>query len=291
MMVSCARNNRDASLTFVHLHPPEFPDASRSLIEAAVAPYGAKVAFHAIDDAAVAGLPLLSTLPAGSVKPVMWYRLFLPALLPDAQRVLYLDSDIVVLGSLRELWQMPLGGAPLAAVSDPWILGHRDWARQLGLPNAASYFNSGVLLLDLERFRAEALAERVLEHGRRHAVQLRWADQDSLNACLAGSQAVLGPRWNLLNAFIWNEQAAELYPRAVIRDASIHPAIVHYEGGGKPWINPHAHPYAWAYMKYVKSVEPSLARRVPFSVERELARRQMRGWLRRYRALKAWLRP
>lgn len=288
MVASCVEN-AGAPLIFTYLHPPGFLDANKALLEAVAIRGGALVNFVEIPDSWVADLPVLSTLDRSTVAPIMWYRLFLPQILADSERVLYLDCDTVVLGSLTEIWATTLLGAPLAAVSDPWIEGDPAWAAELGINDPAHYFNSGVLLINLQLFREQALANQIIDHGRRNCHSLRWADQDSLNSLLAGRQIKLHPKWNLLNSFVWSDRPSSSYSSKMLRDACMKPRIVHFEGAGKPWTNPNVHPYAWAYMKYREQVAPGGVRRIRFSVERELARRQLRAVLRNYRGIKRWL--
>ncbi len=127
---------------------------------------------------------------------VVNYRLFLAKFLPDTlDKIIYMDVDVVALGSLRELWETSVDDVFLAAVADRNMrLSHR---RDLGLPDDYPYFNSGVLLFNLKRWRDDAILEKLLDI----AVEVRQAidfpDQDVLNV-YANRTAYreLDRRWN-----------------------------------------------------------------------------------------------
>ena len=57
----------------------------------------------------------------GCASTATYRRAFLPGLLPDLDRVIYLDADLIVRSSLAELWSTDLAGAALGAVEDPWM--------------------------------------------------------------------------------------------------------------------------------------------------------------------------
>lgn len=155
-----------------------------------------------------------------------YFRLLLPELL-DAPRALYLDSDLLVVGDLMSVWTADLEGRPVAAVRDaamPTIAESRiDWRTQ-GLDPTAAYFNSGLLLMDLEQWRVERLGEAVIEYAQTER-DSQFPDQDGLNAVLNGRWTALGPEWNVL---------------VTTPEGRAHPAfgrfsVAHFVGRRKPW--------------------------------------------------------
>src|SRR4029077_14814785 len=101
----------------------------------------------------------------------------LPQLLGDLGRVLYLDSDLIVTGPLDELWSTDLVAHPLAAVTNPLYPGMSTaFFRVLGLPTETAYFNSGVMLIDLEDWRRNHRTEDVLRFVERLASATDWPD-------------------------------------------------------------------------------------------------------------------
>jgi lipopolysaccharide biosynthesis glycosyltransferase len=134
-----------------------------------------------------------------------YFRCLLPDVLPpDQKRVVYLDADTMVDGDLGELWGRDLYGDPVGAVRDPLgtvsaAIG--DW-RERGLDGDAGYFNSGVLLIDLDAWRAADAGWSAIRHcvtGTEHlTVAGRWEqhDQYGLNVVFHRRWEALEPEWN-----------------------------------------------------------------------------------------------
>jgi lipopolysaccharide biosynthesis glycosyltransferase len=183
----------------------------------------------------------------GRIPLVMWYRVFLPELLPSADRVLYLDADTLVVAPLSPLWDEPLDGSYLAAVSNVLEPQYAARPAELGLPATQAYFNSGVLLFNLDAMRADRCTHEILRVARDE--KLLWPDQDALNVVLGARRVALHPRWNCMNSLYLLPEAYDTFPRDVVDDACRRPAIVHFEGPklAKPWHYLSKHPYRGAY--------------------------------------------
>jgi len=115
-------------------------------------------------------------------------RLFLPRLLPRHDEVFYLDADVIVDLDIRRL-RTPLEDADLVAAMPAWDFAHShdmDVAAQAGIAPDDQYFHSGVLVMQLERWRRENILEQCLETGDRFADRLRSHDQTLLNLVCHG---------------------------------------------------------------------------------------------------------
>lgn len=202
---------------------------------------------HRIPDDWVAGLPRLERIP-----PAMWYRIFLPQLLPDCSRVLYLDCDTLLMDNMTPLWETPLEGYHLAAVANVLEPAMQHWPQQLGLPADQPYFNSGVLLLNLDSMREHQLTRKLLDYGRKQGGNLRWPDQDALNAILGGRCKWLHPRWNCQNSLFYYPRSSEVFGEQTVREAVRSPGILHFEGHHivKPWHCLSKHPYRKHYFQH-----------------------------------------
>jgi lipopolysaccharide biosynthesis glycosyltransferase len=114
---------------------------------------------------------------------------------------------------------------------------------ELGLPAAAKYFNAGVMLVDLVRWRRERIADRALEYLQRYRDRVLLWDQEALNAALAGRWGELDPRWNrnpTLRHLFGRRKRAPV-PRGAPADAGADANeiwIAHYTGRLKPWLYP-----------------------------------------------------
>lgn len=169
------------------------------------------------------------------------FRLVAPALLPDdVERIVYLDADLIVTDDLHELLTAPLGDAALGAVRDAWIevagSPHGPPFSELGMAAEAPYLNSGVLVIDVARWKDEQIADQCLDRLAQH--RLPYADQCALNAVFEGAWAELPPRWNVQTATgTAASHDTDLIRLLAVQDALASPAIVHFTGR-KPWIDP-----------------------------------------------------
>lgn len=183
------------------------------------------------------------------VSAAAYYRLFTPTIFQLYPKLLYLDIDLVALSDVAELFKVDLEGAAVGAVRD--YLAIRDlprkenakWRRQLSLKDHQSYFNSGVMLLNLELLRQEAFEEQFFELLAR-LKQPRLHDQDILNSVCQGRVKYLDPAWNNLawaeacgELVFKGELSEELYQEYVESKRS--PKLLHYLSRHKPWNLPH----------------------------------------------------
>ena len=179
---------------------------------------------------------------SGHVRVATYFRLLVPDLLPaSCGKAIYLDSDVVVEGDLAELWAVDVSAHALGAAQDmtvPWVSsrwGLDNW-QALGLASTAKYFNAGVMLMNLERWRAERVADAVLDYVASNPHYVRFWDQDGLNAVLAGRWLELDPRWNLT---VQRDVVPSLYEH---RAAMASPFVTHFASTEKPWLLECRHP-------------------------------------------------
>lgn len=182
------------------------------------------------------------------------FRLRVTDLLPsDVTKVVYLDTDMVILASLRDLWATHMGDTLLAAVRDalcPWAASPRclDW-RQLGLAPSTPYFNAGAMLIPLDRWRANDVGGEALDVLRRHV--FNYGDQCALNTVVNGSWTALAPRWNVQGGHFDEDALAWIVESPDDMEcATRDPAVVHFNsfpGWSKPWEPRSTAPYrdAW----------------------------------------------
>lgn len=160
-----------------------------------------------------------------------YYRLLAPYLIPEAKAI-YLDSDMVIQSDLHELWARDLQGRALAAVVNvgDLKLGSEsvdiDCEKQ-GLNPNDSYFNSGVLIMDLEKWRRHGLVEKILDNIRKYEGIYKYADQDGLNAVLHDDWIELERRWNVQ----LNHTGFKAEPIAAEKAS-----VIHYTLRYKPWL-------------------------------------------------------
>jgi lipopolysaccharide biosynthesis glycosyltransferase len=182
-----------------------------------------------------------------------WTRLWAEKFFTDdVARVLYLDSDIVVLGSIAELWRIDLEGALFGAIDIP---GSDRGVTHLGLCAEDGYFNSGVLLIDLQQWRDTRALDTILAYVQAYPeLMMRDVDQEALNGCFHARRKRLGYKWNVTSGFFRGPPSIPLGPEeiaAVRRDAR----IIHFNGSSKPWSYFCDHPRKVDYARYLGMTE------------------------------------
>lgn len=186
---------------------------------------GVELRRHEPVESDLAGLPTW-----GRMSSTTYHRLMLPRLLPHLDRAIWLDCDLLVEADVTDLWELDLEDGALLAAEDQLVplvssrYGVRSW-RALGLPEDAPYFNSGVMVVDLGRWREGEIEERVIRYLREHRDEVVFWDQEGLNAVLCERWKPLDPRWN------WSAQ----HPPSVVES---NPWILHFNGMLKPWLLP-----------------------------------------------------
>ncbi|MEJ0045086.1 MAG: glycosyltransferase [Rhodospirillales bacterium] len=204
------------------------------------------------------------------------------------ERVLYLDCDMVVVGSLDALWEAPLAGHTIGAVSIP---GSTRCAH-LEIPEASGYFNSGVLLIDLVRWRNTGAFGRLIDYIISNSDKLIDPDQDALNATLHADRMALDYVWNVTSPFYFDYHDLRL-PAAQVHQIQADARIIHFNGASKPWSYFSRHPRRQDYFKYLmmtswRDFQPAdrtafnRVRRFAASLVPDTIRRAGRDWLRRH---------
>lgn len=126
-----------------------------------------------------------------------YFRYFLPSIILDWDRVLYLDSDVLVSGNLSECWETDLSDVYMAGVSEIDITQHyADYKQQIGFEVDALYVNAGVLLMNLAAMRRDHITELLLSETIRLKDQIQFQDQDVINIALKGRIAELSIKYN-----------------------------------------------------------------------------------------------
>ncbi|MGV8142526.1 MAG: glycosyltransferase family 8 protein [Candidatus Pacearchaeota archaeon] len=137
-------------------------------------------------------------------------------------KLLYLDSDLVVDRDINEIYHMNLGRNIALAVEDEDISTKHKV--QLGLKGDQSYFNAGVLMINMRKWREAKINYKAIKFIRENPEKVEFSDQDGLNFALRGE-------WGMVNSS-WNSLAKRYYFRSKPKDKRL---IIHYAGFLKPW--------------------------------------------------------
>ena len=181
----------------------------------------------------------------GYISRAAYLRLMIPEVLdPALKRVLYLDVDIIINGDILGLWNTPLGNKACAAVADAWVNAD-EFALKWHLDAKGRYFNSGILLFDLDKLRSGSYMEKAIKIVTAPDHTLQYVDQDALNIVLWNDWLEIDPGWNFQRRFlfdnyaVWNARSPEKYQ----------PAIIHFTEAEKPWNKIDWHDCRWLYLR------------------------------------------
>lgn len=222
----CVATDRKKDIVF-HLLNLGLTSEHKKDLDAISAEFGATLVYHPLENTDLLGerIALLPTVKVARLHNIVYARLFIQRLVPaSAKRVVYLDCDVIVRTPIEHLAEMNMAGKTIAAVQQPERfkqVGGRDLRELKSISMTKPYFNAGVLLIDLERYRQIDIVANLLELVPEDQIQQLYYDQDIINVVFADDVLELDARWNLQNP----EPAHEAF----------NPLIVHYSGSTKPW--------------------------------------------------------
>jgi lipopolysaccharide biosynthesis glycosyltransferase len=160
-----------------------------------------------------------------------YIRLFLTEFLdPSIRRILYLDGDVIVTKDIRELWETDLEGVFLGAIPEARAVPNDVE------PRVYPYFNSGVMVIDVDRWRRENVVSRFLDHVRNNSARLLYHDQDVINHVFAGKVCLMDYRWNFQSRWASMEPARFAMDAESFGQLRRSPDIVHFTTQYKPWV-------------------------------------------------------
>ena len=197
--------------------------------------------------------------------PIVLARLVLDKFLPnEMEKVLYLDGDTIVRGSLKDLWNTDISEYVLAASIEP-TMNDKKRKISLGIENKP-YYNAGVLLINLKKWRNENEGKNVLDFYRENKGNLFANDQDAINGALVGKIYTMSPTYNFYNIFytysykflskIMKPVDYDKYiKKETFEKAVKNPKVIHYLGEERPWRKGNKHKYKQDYLKYLNITE------------------------------------
>jgi lipopolysaccharide biosynthesis glycosyltransferase len=176
---------------------------------------------------------LLQDLPLSNHASLAnYYRLLIAQILPkNIDKILYLDSDTVIINSIQDLYDLEINQSYLAALGSKTAVGQ---SRRLQL-KSQGYFNTGVMLINLKRWRENNIGECALKFAKHNPSMMKWWDQDALNKIIDGEFYTLDKKWNYTI-----DLSVPPKNNSNINNTNINPVIIHFVGALKPW-------YLWCF--------------------------------------------
>ncbi len=224
-VTSILENNPGLPIHF-HVFATSISESDRDRLRCLEEQFDARIEIYPVDDEFLKGFADIEYI--GHLNPACFIRILAPYQLASvADRVLYIDSDVICQGRLDDLLEIGLGGAISACVDDfPEIT--KQQCQKLSLAYGR-YFNAGVMLIDTALWNKERITQRVFEMVKADK-SFSFADQDVLNRLLDGRVLFIEGRWNFL------QSAHAKYRQGVIDFPVQSDAVfVHFIGQMKPW--------------------------------------------------------
>ena len=170
-----------------------------------------------------------------------YYRLFISNLYPQYDKVIYIDSDVVVRGDISELYNIEIGNNLVGAVTDDYVMTHPYiqpyFTEVLGMKSVKDYFNAGLIIMNLNQFREQKFEDQIVDLLNKYKFVVQ--DQDYLNLICQGKVKYIDPMWN----------KSPCTPDVKVEDIK----LIHYKLIWKPW---HADiSYGDEFWKYVEKTE------------------------------------
>lgn len=194
----------------------------------------------------------------GYVSYATYARIFIPALIPGAGQILYLDCDTLVAGSLDGIFD--------TLVAHPFALGQdctpESYKKAVNIPPDATYFNAGVMPIDLESWRKHRVTERFLAELDHPHGPNPMGDQDIFARVFQGEIAPLHPKYNFApHFFMFSFDSAKriigkcLFSPEEYAEAREKAVIYHFLGHtmGRPWYVESRSPMRKSYLEAAKA--------------------------------------
>lgn len=179
-----------------------------------------------------------------------YYRYLIADALPQLDKILYLDADIVVNGDLGPLYDTDVSSNIIAGAPDAYIddIKHKS---SIGFKDSDLYVNAGVLLMNLDRIRTDKMAAVWIAATTDLADKIKFQDQDVINITCRGQIGEFDSIYNYTSHNIRTE------PKKFR-----HAVIIHYTGSNKPWLPDSRHKMRGIYQKYQNKAEKIMTKKI-----------------------------
>lgn len=231
MLTSVFENNKGYHVNAYVLVDTQLSNSSISKFSELETKYDATIYYIHVNPARFSSFPLHKEQ---HFTVAAYYRLAAAELLPkDIDRILYLDCDVIVNSSLDDLWELDITNNSTAVIDD-MCSGLQSNFERLKYDQSLRYFNSGVLLINLDYWREHQITKQFESYAIQNRDRILWPDQDVLNAVLLDSKLHVSIEWNYQMGFLkqFYFDTLPAYLQSEIRTSQ--PKIIHYNQS-KPW--------------------------------------------------------
>jgi len=239
LLTSIFLNNKKCKFTF-HVIAEGVGNGERKKIAAFVSHNNCEINFYQISSEIVSGFKI----PENShFSPSTYFRIFFPALInKEIKKLLYLDTDIIVIGDLLDLYNTTVS-LPIGACVDKKIQKRPE----LGIHEEDKYFNAGVLLINLDEWKRQHISEKTIQFLNDFPEKIRWVDQDALNAVLKDNWHQIPAKYNVTFYDI-----PEYLKKKEFENFLKDKVIIHYTTQNKPWLLTCVNRFRFLYYYYLR---------------------------------------
>ncbi|MFP7299295.1 glycosyltransferase family 8 protein [Neobacillus niacini] len=217
MLTSLLENvNKDIDI-HIYVIDGNISNENKSELQKVVTRFNIKLNFIMVDNDLFTSFKVNENL--GYISIETYYRVIIPNILGnDVTKAIYLDCDLILRDDISKLWEVNIDNYYLAAVEDKY----KKRKKVLSIPRTSIYFNAGVLLINLKKWRENNIPNQVIQFIENNPQKLKLMDQDALNAILHRNCLKLDYTWNYATGY-WNQFKID------------NPSIIHFTGPNKPW--------------------------------------------------------
>lgn len=259
MLMSLSKTNKDYNFD-IYIMSLNVCSESKRIIYNLFSNSNMAIHFIDVEESKIVDFPIKKT---DYLSIACYLRLFLPIMLPKhVDKVLYLDSDIIVNTCITELLDMDISDYYAAACLDI----DQNHCQRLSYSKKLGYYNSGVFYFNIAQLRLFDFFSKVQDYLKTVKVPLKYHDQDIMNYVLRGRIKTLEHKWNMLECFYLEEEKRTLFSDVV--EGMSDTKIIHFSSAFKPWNFGCRHPKKNEYYRYLKMIpwgNPKLHKYVAFN--------------------------
>lgn len=252
IMSACVQNQEEA-MTFHIIADETLKARQKKKMESCLKRFENKhIEFHLFENKYFDNYPNIGVTNE-HVSKASYYRLLMADILPQhIKKALYLDGDIIIVDSLRELWNTDIQNHPIATVAD---MDENESAiiKRMGYGKDKGYFNAGVLLVNLDYWRKNNIVTVFSRIIKEKNTILTSHDQDVLNLAFYDNKLKLPLKYNVQSGFLLKREFINIdldKYETELEEAIQHPVIIHFSCKQKPWIIGCQIPHTDLFEKY-----------------------------------------
>lgn len=248
--------NRIWNISIIH---ESFSENNRRKINELMRKYPSKIEYIQVDRKE---LEKAMIHKGSNLESKNFLKLYIPEILKTADRAIYLEYDTIVLKPLENLYNMDLDGKSIGVIPEGREI-QKEKIDSLKLDKKRVYFNSDIIVMDLERLRENRKFKKVLEFCEFPNIKLENFEQDAMNIVFEGDFTINDVSWNYT---LENSEENEMSLDEI--------GIIHFNEKIKPWDCRSTSKYRKFYWKYLRKTPWVFSKEENFSlknfIEREI---------------------